>query len=179
MKRIYQSLALVSLVAAGCILSGTFVADVEFVEVNTSFTSGLVSEDVDLSDYTDHAEDIQRIERIDLEAIVFNGQATASNLDVYVSANNAYTTKAGVEGGVGTDVYPVLLDYVTKPGPNSTDTLTILEARSLLQLTGTNWESIKTLLETGLFTAYVTSTDPTVSGEIIKATIHITFTAKP
>jgi hypothetical protein len=179
MKRTYQILALVSLLAAGCILSGTFVADVEFVDVATTFVSGLVKQDVDLSDYTDHAEDIQRIDRIDLEAILVNGQATASNLDVYVSSNSAYTTKAAVEAGLATDVLPVLLDYVTKPGPNSTDTVTILEARTLLQLTGANWDAVKALLETGLFTVYVTSTDASVSGEITKATLHITFTAKP
>jgi len=177
MKKAYQSLALVSLLAAGCILCGTFVAEVEFVEVNTNFTNGMIKETVLLSDYTDHAEDIQRIERLDLEAIVVNAQATACSLDVYVSADSTFTSKAQVEAS--TNKYPVLLNYVTKPGPNSTDTLTILEASTLLQLTGSNWDSIKSLLETGLFTVYVTSTATPVSGQITRAIIIITFTAKP
>lgn len=176
MKKLYKSLAVVSLVAAGCILSGTFLATIEFVEVTTNFTNGLVKENVDLADYTDHAEDIDRIERIDLEGIVENDLAAADTINVYVSSDSTHTTRAQVQGAA--DAYPVLLGYVTKPGPNSTDTLTITEARNLLQLTGTNWDSIKTLLKTGLFTVYVTSTGNTAQGNIIKANLFITFTAK-
>jgi hypothetical protein len=177
MKNLSRTVAaVVCLFAAGCILSGTFVTEIEFVDVSTDFTNGVVSESVDLSDYTDHASDIDRIERIDLEAIVQNDLSVADTIDAYVSATDSYTTRAQVKAA--TDAYPVLLKYVTKPGPGSTDTLTVVEARDLLQLTGSNWESIKTLLKTGTFTAYVTSTGNTAQGTIVKANLIITFTAK-
>lgn len=95
---------------------------------------------------------------------------------MYVSTDSTYNTRAEVEAALNAPA--VLLGYVTKPGPNSIDTLTITEARSLLQLTGTNWESVKAVLEGSEFTVYVTSTGSSAQGNIHEANLFITFTAK-
>lgn len=164
-----------ALLAAGCILSGTFVADVDFT---ASFTNGFEKVAVDLSDYTDRAADIDRIERLDCEGIIRNDLSTKDTISVYISANATYTTKAAVEGA--TDAYPILLDYVTKSGtPPTYDTLTVVEARAILKIPGTQWDQIKAIIKDGTFCIYFTSSGTSgASGAVTKGYLYITFTAK-
>jgi hypothetical protein len=173
MKKRWKLLAFATLlISAGCIMSGTFTTD---VEVTADFNNGFEKEDVDITD-VDHAEDIDRIERVDFEAIIRNDMATADTLNVYISTNATYASKAAVQGA--TDVYPLILGYVTKSTPvPSYDTLTITEARAILLIPGSNWDQIKEIVKTGIFTVYFTSTGGAASGAITEGTLFITFTA--
>ena len=172
------SLALV-LLLTGCLISGTFVIVIGLTGLATTFVNGMVKESVNLAaedeTWEDHADDIKRIDKITFDAIVTNTLSTATTLNVYISDNATYASGAAVMAGVGTDVYEVLIGYITKP--NATDTLTVVEADALLRLTGANFEGVKALIESGVFCVYVTSSASVAQGQIDEANVYITFTA--
>ena len=172
-KRLYWLAPVVALVFAGCLISVTEVIPID-LQGNVTFTDGLVWETVDLGDYDVDLTLIQRIERIDLDGIVRN-DTVKSQVDVYISENSTYRTAAAVQAA--TDVLPVLIGYLVPA--NSTDTLTIPEARTFLQLSDDNWLKVKDLLMTGRFTVYFTSKGGDIKGEILEANLYLTITAKP
>lgn len=175
--KLLLSVLLPALIVAGCLISGTFSIKVSLNDIATAFEDGLVKQTVDLSaedeEWADHADKIEQIESINFDAIVTNVLTTTETLSVYVSANSVYSTAAQVLGAA--DAYPVLVNYAS-PG-SSRDTLTVLEAQALLQLSGDNFTAVKNLLKTGAFTVYVTSTGTAFEGSINEANIYITFTA--
>lgn len=175
-KNLSRGSLLLVMLLTGCLFSGTFVITFHFIPGTPDFVNGLVKECVDLSSNTtwdDHSDDIKRIDKITFDAVISNNVGAADTLSVYIAATTtAYTTAAQVEGA--TDVYPILLGYVTSL--TGSDVLTVLEADALLQLTGSNFESVKALVESGAFCVYITSTGAT-SGSIDEANVYITFTA--
>ena len=175
MKTIYKIIALsaLGLLATGCLISGTFVTDVDFT---ASFTNGFEKISVDLADYTDRSEDIDRVERVDVEGIIRNDENASDTIRVYMSSNATYTTKAAVESAA--DAYLLVIDYPTKPGPGSFDTLTIEEARAFINIPSAAWDQIKEVVKTGTFCVYITSTGTGVSGAVTEGYLWITFTAK-
>jgi hypothetical protein len=175
MRRILFILAAGALIAtSGCLISITELIPIEFVDVSIDFTDGMVKENIVLADYVDDPSAIHRIEKLDLDAIIENDLLTEDTLDVYISANSSYTDADEVKDSVGHDVFVVLEGY--KPPANSTDTLTVPEARKLLRTSGNNWTGIKALLLSGKFTVYLTSTGGTGDGRVIQATIRLTIT---
>lgn len=171
------SVLLPALLMAGCLISGTFSIKIELNNIETAFVNGIVSETVNLSDesedWADHADKIERIESVNFDAIITNVLTTTETLSVYVSAVSTYSTAAQVLGAA--DAYPVLANYAS-PG-SAKDTLTVVEAQALLQLSGANFTAVKNLLKTGAFTVYVASTGTEFQGSIAEANIYITFTA--
>lgn len=159
------------LVAAGCILSAQYTMDQDFT---ADFTNGFERVTIDLRD-VDHFDKLDRIERLDLEAIIRNDLSAKDTLDVYICADSTLASKTAVEAA--TNAYPLILDYVTKPGPASYDTLTVIEARAILKVPGSNWEQVKTIVNSGLFSVYFTSTGTGASGAVTKGTLIVTFTA--
>jgi len=168
-------IAALTTVAAGCILSAQWSLFVPFA-VNQSFVNGIVKETVNLAEedetWADHADEIEQIEKVEIDAVVVNALGEEDTLDMYVSATSSYATRAEVKAAV--DAYPLLLDYVA---PVGTDTLTRVESQALLQLSGANFTNVKNLIKTGNFTAYITSSGNAVVGQIDTANVYITFTA--
>lgn len=156
---------------AGCLLSGTFLTDVEF---SAAFNNGFEKVGVDITE-VDHADKIDRVERIDLEGIISNDLNTADTINVYISGDSTLSSKAEVQGA--SNAYPLILGYVTKPGPGSLDTLTITEARAILREPGAHWSAITDLVKGGIFCIYFTSTGSGASGAVDTGTVIITFTA--
>lgn len=172
-KKLLPILA-VTTVVAGCILSAQWSLSVPF-EVDEPFTNGIVKKTVNLVDedetWADHKDEIEQIEKVGFDAVV-TGLAAGDTLDMYLSPTSSYTSRTAVQAA--TDMYPLLLGYVS---PGGTDTLTRLEAEGLLQLTGTNFTNVKNLVKTGNFTAYITTSGGPAAGLIDTANVYITFTA--
>lgn len=174
MKRVILILLAAALLpVAGCLISSQTLVEIDF---SGTFNNGLLAESVNLADYDVTPADIQGIQKIDVDAIVVNALATADTVDVYLSANSTYTTRTQVK--TANDVLPVLIGYITKPGPNGQDTLTVLEARNLLRFSEPNWTNLKNLVETGKFTVYVTSSGTAVQGQVVVANFYVTLNLK-
>jgi hypothetical protein len=176
MKTLYKTLAFATcLIAAGCLISATLVEDIDF---SASFNDGFVKECINLADYDIVVADLDGVNRVDLEGVIRNDLpgGAKDTINLYISTNDTYASKAAVEAA--TDVYPFILGYLTKPGP-STDTLTILEARKIIRIPGTDWDQVKAAVETGKFCMYFTSTGSGPQGAITEGTLWINFTGKP
>ena len=175
-KNLARGSLILTMLLTGCLISGTFLIAIPFTLLSPSFVNGLVKECADLSDdetWDDHSDDIKRIDKITFDAVIGGNMGATDTVSVYIAGSgSSYTTAAQVEGA--TDTYPVLLGYVTNP--SGVDTLTVAEADALLQLTGSNFESVKALVESGAFCVYVTSTGGN-AGSIDEANVYITFTA--
>ena len=176
-KNLTRGSLILMMLLTGCLISGTFLITIPFTLTSPDFEAGLVKECVDLNDdetWADHSDKIKRIDKITFDAIVSYNSGSVDTLSVYIAGStSSYTTAAQVEGA--TDTYPVLLGYVTNP--SGVDTLTVAEADALLQLSGSNFESVKALIESGAFCVYITNTGATSMATIDEANVYITFTA--
>lgn len=170
-------LATLTLVAAGCILSAQWSLKVPF-KVSEPFANGIVAKTVNLVEeddtWADHSDQIDQIEKVGFDAVVV-GLTAGDSLDMYLSADSTYASRAAVlAAATAKDAFPLLLGYIA---PGGTDTLTRVEAEALLQLSGPNFTSVKNLVKTGLFTAYITKSGGAAVGSIDTANVYITFTA--
>ena len=129
-----------------------------------------MKEYIDLEQWDIDLGNLNDIEHIDVNGIVVNTGAEAT-IDIFVSPDSSLNTRDTLR--TAANVFPVLLGFTA--AANDTTVLTITEARTLLQLSGTNWENIKKLLMGGEFTVYFASESTAISGEIIKANIWIKF----
>ena len=175
MKTTYKALAFATcLLAAGCLISATFVEDIDF---EAFFNNGFEKVAVNLEDYDITIGDLKGVNRVDLEGIIRNDLlgGTEDTINVFISTNDSYASKAAVEAAA--DAYALILGYGTTPGP-STDTLTIAEARLIIKIPGTEWDQIRAAIETGKFCIYFTSTGSGVSGSFTEGSLWVNFTGK-
>jgi hypothetical protein len=174
MKNTYKALAFATcLIAAGCIISATFVEEIDF---SANFNDGFEKVPINLADYGIAIADLDGVNRVDLEGIIRNDLAgTADTINVYISTNDSYTDRGDVEGAA--DAYAVILGYVTTPGP-SFDTLTVKDARAIIRIPGADWNGAKAAIETGKFCIYFTSTGSGAQGAITEGYLWVTVTGK-
>ena len=174
MKTTYKALAFATcLIAAGCLISATFVEELDFA---ATFNNGFEKVTINLADYDIDIAELSGFNRVDLEGIIRNDKSSgADTINVYISTNGNLSSKAAVEAAA--DAYPLLLGYVTKAGQGTLDTLTIEEARPLIRIPGSDWDQIKVALETGNFCIYFTSTGSGASGAVTEGYLWVTFTA--
>jgi hypothetical protein len=172
-KRLYWLIPAIALVFAGCLTSVTELVTVPF-SGNVTFVDGLVYETVNLDEYDITTAEIETIDKLDFDAVVQNDLAQSADLDLYVAADSTLRTAAAVRAS--STVLPVFLGYSLPAGPGVTDTITIPEARAISQLSGDNWTAVKTLILTGKFTVYLTSSATNIQGTVDTANAYITFT---
>jgi hypothetical protein len=147
-------LALVGLLAAGCLVSGTFVL-VE--EVNFSFTadSGFYWWPVDLTadpDWESHQEDIDDLDALGLVFTIENTSEVTSTFNIWFAAATGPAVLTPEPTEIPAGVVPVLTGLTVEAG--ATRTITYSESLGMIG----DLADIKAVVLTGRFDYYGTST---------------------
>ena len=145
------SLALLSLVLGGCLISGTFIV-VQVIEFGSA--AAFYKDAVDLTgneEWEDHKDDIDRIDVVGFELWMTN-PGSSFTLDAYLDEPNdtAYTTSGQVTANT-THVF----GSFTVPGGISSSQRVVSYSNSFQYLK--NVEAIRTLVKSGAFDFYVLS----------------------
>ncbi len=161
-------LTVVALLLAGCLITGTFIADIMIRDFDVN-TDTFYAEQVDLTedeDWEDHKDDIKSIDLVGFELWINNTSGSAQSFKAFIDDANEqlYQTAVLVEANA-----TVILDELTlDPGDNY-----ISYPNSFNYLR--NLETIRTLLEAGQFNAYGITTGGTF--ELDSMRVIVTFTA--
>lgn len=145
--RLFLGLALIALVAAGCLVSGTFIIVEDF---NFTAQSGFYFYPVDVTDdqdWEDHKEDIDQIDVVGVEFWITSTESGPVTFDAYVD-----DFSGGTPSSVPPTATKIINAFTVNPGANQH----ITYAQSLTFLTGT--DRLKALAKTGKFDYYGTST---------------------
>lgn len=162
-------LTAVALILAGCIVTGTFIADLMVRDLTFAATENLYYEQVDLTeneDWDEHKDDIKSIDLVGFELWIENTSGSAQTFKGYIDdANNQlYQTQALVEANA-----TIILDELTlAPGDNY---VSYPESFAYIK----NLETMRTLLESGQFNVYGLATGGTF--ELDSLRVVVTFTA--
>jgi hypothetical protein len=161
---------LAALLLTGCIMVGTFVIDYEFAS-DAPF-DGLVYYDIDLTeepDWEDHQDDIKNIDNVGFILRVTNDEDDDLDVQMYIDDidNPIYDNKDDVE-----DNTDLILNNVTF----AADDVTVIDwPTSLTKIE--NVGVLKSLVESGEFRIYMTSSQPNVDIVINFGVIIVTVTA--
>lgn len=162
-------LLFISLVCGCWLFSGTWVIiyDVDEVYFHPSqpfykFSVDLTTESV----WQDHKDDLDNIEDIAITFKLFNPGGTEITGQAYVSSDSTLGDSAAVVNSA-----TIILDGISVPAG---DTLHVAMAHyyDLLQ----NFEALRDLVKTGVFTAYAIVPEP-FEGGLFDVTVVVTFSA--
>ncbi len=162
-------LIVVAAVVSGCLVSGTFIIVEDF-----EFTgqTGYYHYSVDLTnepDWEDHKDDIDMIDAVGFEFTITNNSNVATVF-------NAWVTEAGTDYGSVAEITGNATKVITDLAVPALGTVPVTYAQSLGHLT--NLEALKTLVKSGRFEYYGTSTNnPDVNFDVTDGKIIVTFSA--
>ncbi|MBD3258574.1 hypothetical protein GF377_09090 [candidate division GN15 bacterium] len=169
--------AVMALLIAGCIVSGTFVVTI-FIGEN-DFTAGtqLYFYAVDLTDeedWEDHEEHIDNIDVIGFELWINNSGGSATTFEVWVRdiMSDTLTSYAEVTNTSANGTFQVLRDLTIQPGDNH-----ITYGQSLSKVI--NGDRLRTAVEDGIFQYYGYSSvgQPGAAYTIDSARVIVTVSA--
>lgn len=169
MKKLIHSFGLTSviaagLLAAGCLVSGTFIIVSDFdMTVNGNFYFYPV-DITDEGDWEDHKDDIDQIDVVGAEFTIENSGG-ATTFSVYID-----DYMATAPGSVPGTASAIIEDFAV---PAGTTTITYAQSLGIIK----NVARLKALAKVGKFSYFATSTGVGGTFEITNSKVIITFSA--
>lgn len=154
----------------GCwLISGTWVIIFAVANENITAGEGFHKFDVDItgeSIWQDHKDNLHSVEDVALSFKLINHLSTEATAKVYVSSNNSLADSNAVKSSA-----TLILDGLTVPANDSLH-VSFAFYYDVLQ----NFETLRDLVETGVFTAYAIVPDPQ-NVKVRYAVAVVTFSA--